>query len=132
MSRLSFKVASALALSVCLASLAAARQEPQAEQQRKCGRGNFQPVEGLMIRRVEFYGNTYTSDSLIRRKLLLLEGDRFGVRALRKGLDRVNRLGIFEKVADDDIEWCVVNGQPDEVDFVVEFKYKSSKRRRTR
>ena len=131
MPRPSFRVASALALFACLAGLTPARQEPQVVQQRKCGRGDFQSIQGHTIRRVEFYGNTYTADNLIRRKLMLIEGESFDVSTLRRGLERVHRLGIFEKVKDEEIEWCLLEGMTDEVDFVVEFRYKPSKRRKT-
>ncbi len=133
MSGLSFKVAAALALSVCLAGPAPARQEPpqQPREQPPCHpqRGDLHLVEGLTIRRVGFYGNEHTSDSRIRRALRLEEGEAFTVRELRKGLARVHRLGIFKKVGDGDIEWCSTDGQPGQVDFVILFEYKPAKRR---
>ena len=130
MSGLSLKIATALALSLCLAGPAPARQPPPQEQP-PCHphRGDFHLVEGLTIRRVVFYGNEHTSDSLIRRTLRLEEGKVFTVRDLRRGLARVQRLGIFEKVSDDDIEWCTSDGPPGEVDFVIGFNYKPSRRR---
>jgi outer membrane protein assembly factor BamA len=133
MSGLSFKVASALALFVCLAGPAPARQEPQAEQprvdQRKCQRGDFHLIEGLAVRRTEFLGNAYTADNVIRRKLLLEEGQPFELRLLRKSLDRMNRLGRFEKIAEEHVEWCL-DEKVGEVDFSFEFKEKPSARRR--
>lgn len=133
MSGLSLKVAAALALLVCLAGLAPARQEPpqQPRGQPPCHpqRGDLHLVEGLTIRGVEFYGNEHTSDSLIRRALRLEEGKVFTVRDLRKGLARVHRLGIFKKVEDGEIEWCSTDGPPGEVDFVILFEYKPAKRR---
>jgi outer membrane protein assembly factor BamA len=135
MSRLSLKVASALALFVCLAGPAPARQgpppEPPAAQECEYRRGAFHLIEGKPVGRVEFLGNTYTADNLIRRKLLLEEAQPFKVSLLRRSLEGMNRLGLFEKVTEEHVEWCV-NEKWERVDFVIEFREKPSKRRRTR
>ena len=136
MSGLSFKVATALALSVCLGGPAPARQEPPYQQQARlpCGlhRGDLHLVEGQTIRSVDFHGNEHTSADLLRRTLRLREGRVFKVRDLRRGLARVHRLGIFQRVRDEDIEWCSWDGSPGQVDLLVVLEYRPSKRRRTR
>src|SRR5690349_12246389 len=105
MQRLSFKVASALVLFVCLAGLSNARQEPRPEPQAEplCEyrHGDFQLIEGKPVGVVYFSGNTYTRDNTIRRKLLLIEEQPFERRLLRQSLEKMNRLGIFEKITEE-------------------------------
>ena len=45
-----------------------------------------------LVRRVEFIGNTNTSDNVLRRKILLQEGDVFTRKKLVKSLENVTKL----------------------------------------
>ena len=60
-------------------------------------------VEGLIISRIEFAGNETTRDNAIRRALGLREGDMFKRRHLRRGLQRLNQLRLFEQVVEEDV-----------------------------
>jgi hypothetical protein len=130
---LSLKVATALALSLHLAVPAPALQEPPQQHQARlpCGlhRGDLHLVEGLTIRSVDFHGNEHTSDDLLRRTLRLREGRVFKVRDLRRGLARVHRLGIFQRVRDEDVEWCSSDGPPGWVDLLVVLEHRPTRRR---
>jgi Surface antigen variable number repeat len=44
------------------------------------------------VRRVEFIGNRYTRDNVLRRRIILQEGDKFTRENLLKSLVRVNQL----------------------------------------
>jgi outer membrane protein insertion porin family len=48
------------------------------------------------INRIEFTGNNYTRDKVIRRELALQEGDLLRVNKFRESLDRIYRLGFFD------------------------------------
>ncbi len=48
------------------------------------------------VNRIEFTGNNYTRDKVIRRELLLQEGDLLRVSQFRASLDRIYRLGYFD------------------------------------
>src|SRR6185436_14172569 len=54
------------------------------------------------IRRISFYGNTTTRDKVIRRELSLQEGDVFDSRRLRTDLLRINQLGFFDEIKEED------------------------------
>src|SRR5262245_15088287 len=48
------------------------------------------------VNRMEFTGNNYTRDKVIRREMLLQEGDLLRVSKFRESLDRIYRLGYFD------------------------------------
>lgn len=50
------------------------------------------------IGRIEIWGNTRTRDEVIRRELLVKEGDLYRPSRIRKSRDAVNRLGFFKDV----------------------------------
>lgn len=127
MRRLFLKVSLALAFAACAFAAEAARRQTQEGAGRKCSRGYFHLVEGLPVNRVEFAGNTYTRDSVIRRRLRLEEERPFSVALLRKSIEGFNRLGLFERVTEDDVEWCV-NEKTGALDLSVEFTEKPSAR----
>ena len=55
-----------------------------------------------MIRRISFYGNTTTRDKVIRRELELQEGLLFNSTALKQDVLRVNQLGFFDEIKEED------------------------------
>jgi outer membrane protein assembly factor BamA len=138
MKRLSFVALPALVFIICfaggcprgdgLSASAFARQDPDEGRGRKCSRGYFHLIEGLPVRRVEFQGNAHVRDVVIRRKLLLKEDEPFTAELLRASLGRFNKLGLFEKVTEEDVQWCV-NEKTGQVDFYFEFTEKPRKRR---
>jgi outer membrane protein insertion porin family len=50
----------------------------------------------FFINRIEFTGNNYTRDKVIRREMLLQEGDLLRVTRFRDSIDRIYRLGFFD------------------------------------
>lgn len=54
------------------------------------------------LRRLEFIGNTFTRDSVLRREVLLNEGDRYNKELFDYSLLRLNQLGYFNQVKDED------------------------------
>lgn len=56
------------------------------------------------VGRIDFTGHDRVNDSTLRRAMALHERDLFDVARLRRGLDRINRLGLFEPLSVSDIE----------------------------
>ena len=50
------------------------------------------------VRRINIVGNTRTLDKVIRRELLILEGDPFNGQKLKDSLNALKRLGYFKSV----------------------------------
>lgn len=60
----------------------------------------FTIIEGkqFTLRRLEFLGNTFTRDRVLRREVLLNEGDTYNQRAFDISVLRLNQLGFFEPI----------------------------------
>ncbi|MCL4523303.1 MAG: outer membrane protein assembly factor BamA [Acidobacteria bacterium] len=58
----------------------------------------FDEQKQFFVRRIEFSGNTTTRDKVIRREVLLDEGDLFNNRAWEVSLLRLNQLDYFEQI----------------------------------
>ncbi len=54
------------------------------------------------MRRLEFIGNTSTRDSVLRREVLLNEGDPYNKRRWDYSILRLNQLGLFDEIKDKD------------------------------
>ena len=54
------------------------------------------------MRRIEFTGNTTTRDKVIRREIVLEEGQVYNQRLWEISLQRLNQLGFFEQLKPDD------------------------------
>jgi outer membrane protein insertion porin family len=54
------------------------------------------------VRRIEFEGNTTTRDKVIRRELVLEEGQVYNEQYWKLSLQRLNQLGFFEQLKPDD------------------------------
>ncbi len=54
------------------------------------------------VRRIEFSGNTTTRDKVIRRELVLEEGQLYNERFWKISIQRLNQLGFFEQIKPDD------------------------------
>jgi outer membrane protein insertion porin family len=57
---------------------------------------NVDEGKQFFVRRIDFSGNTTTRDKVIRRELLLDEGDMFSTRMWELSILRLNQLGYFE------------------------------------
>ncbi len=62
---------------------------------------NIEEDKQFFVRRIEFSGNTTTRDKVIRRELLLDEGDMFNSRLWEVSVLRLNQLGFFEQLKPD-------------------------------
>jgi outer membrane protein insertion porin family len=57
---------------------------------------NLYEGEIAYLHRLEFRGNTYTKDKVIRREMLLREGDRFSLALFKDSMLRVKQLGLVD------------------------------------
>ena len=99
---------------------------PQVHRDRKARtiNVNFVIQEGprVYVDRINISGNVRTLDKVIRREMLLVEGDAFNSSKLRRSRQRVRNLGFFEKV---DIE-NKAGTTPDKTDINVKVKERST------
>jgi outer membrane protein insertion porin family len=66
----------------------------------------YQISEGeiCFVRRLEFKGNVYTKDKVIRREMLLREGDVFSFAMFKDSILRVKQLGLVDMEKDPDVK----------------------------
>jgi outer membrane protein insertion porin family len=64
----------------------------------------FKVEEGKQytLHRLEFIGNTFTRDNVLRREVLLNEGERYNSQMWDLSLLRLNQLGYFDQIKDED------------------------------
>jgi len=75
------------------------------------------------INRIEIVGNTRTRDKVIRREILLVEGDVFNSALLRASRNNLQNLGFFEDPVKVDTQRATA---PDKVNLVVDVREKST------
>src|SRR5712692_2564392 len=63
---------------------------------------NVEEGKKYILRRLEFLGNTFTRDNVLRREVLLNEGERYNDQLWDLSILRLNQLGYFEQVKKDD------------------------------
>ncbi|NIM59167.1 MAG: outer membrane protein assembly factor BamA [Candidatus Aminicenantes bacterium] len=75
------------------------------EPKRKRVNVTFNIIEGdvVYLGRLEFKGNTFTKDKVIRREMLLREGDRFSLALFKDSILRMSQLGLVEPVGEPEI-----------------------------
>ncbi len=56
------------------------------------------------LHRLEFRGNNYTKDKVIRREMLLREGDRFSLAYFKDSILRIKQLGLVDLEKEPDIK----------------------------
>ena len=76
----------------------------------------------FFVRRLDFSGNTTTRDKVIRREILLDEGDMFNTRLWDLSLLRLNQLGYFEPLKKEDAATINRNPQSNTVDITLKVK----------
>jgi len=84
---------------------------------------DFEEGKQFFVHRIEFSGNTKTRDKVIRRELLLDEGNVFNSEFWDYSVLRVNQLGFFEQVKKEDYE-IRQNAREGTVDITVKVKEK--------
>jgi outer membrane protein insertion porin family len=77
---------------------------PSFDEQKKLASFDIDVDEGkqFTVRRIEFSGNTTTRDKVIRRELVLEEGQLYNERLWKVSIQRLNQLGYFEQIKADD------------------------------
>jgi outer membrane protein insertion porin family len=65
------------------------------------------------VNRITFKGNTTTRDNVIRRELRLVEGTVFNTEALKYSIRRLNQLGYFKQIEENDQKAMKVDKTPD-------------------
>ncbi|HKW99479.1 MAG TPA: outer membrane protein assembly factor BamA [Bryobacteraceae bacterium] len=76
----------------------------------------------FFVRRIDFTGNTTTRDKVIRREILLDEGDIFNNRLWELSILRLNQLGYFEMLKAEDAATIQRNTQTNTVDITLKVK----------
>ncbi|MGA2270819.1 MAG: outer membrane protein assembly factor BamA [Bryobacteraceae bacterium] len=76
----------------------------------------------FFIRRIDFSGNTTTRDKVIRREILLDEGDIFNSELWDYSVLRLNQLGYFEMLKKEDAADIKRNPQSNTVDVTLKVK----------
>jgi outer membrane protein insertion porin family len=75
------------------------------------------------LRRLEFLGNTFTRDPVLRREVLLNEGERYNEQLWDLSLLRLNQLGYFEQIQKEDAT-VNTNEREGQVDLTVKVQEK--------
>lgn len=65
---------------------------------------NVYEGEVTYLYRLEFKGNTFTKDKVIRREMILREGDRFSLALFKDSILRIKQLGLVDIEKDPDIK----------------------------
>jgi len=75
------------------------------DPKRKIVNVTFNVYEGdvTYLHRLEFRGNNYTKDKVIRREMLIREGDRFSLAYFKDSVLRIKQLGLVDLERDPDI-----------------------------
>ena len=76
--------------------------------------------EVAYLHRLEFKGNNYTKDKVIRREMLLREGDRFSLALFKDSILRIKQLGLVDLEKEPDIRPNPED--PAQIDAVVNVK----------
>jgi outer membrane protein insertion porin family len=65
---------------------------------------NIEEGEVAYLNRLEFRGNIYTKDKVIRREMIIREGDRFSFSLFKNSILRIKQLGLVDLEKDPDIQ----------------------------
>jgi outer membrane protein insertion porin family len=76
----------------------------------------------FFVRRIDFQGNTTTRDRVIRRELLIDEGDLFSHRLWETSVLRLNQLGYFEPLKAEDAATITRDTKTNTVDLLLKLK----------
>ncbi|MBZ5536029.1 MAG: outer membrane protein assembly factor BamA [Acidobacteriia bacterium] len=82
----------------------------------------FDEGKQFFVHRIEFSGNTTTRDKVIRREMLLDEGDVYNTRLWDLSLLRINQLGFFEPVKAEKDADVKLNERDGQVDLTLKLK----------
>jgi outer membrane protein insertion porin family len=82
----------------------------------------FDEGKQFFVRRIDFSGNTTTRDKVIRRELLIDEGDMFNTRLWELSLLRLNQLGYFEVLKEEEAADIKRDTKSNTVDITLKVK----------
>jgi outer membrane protein insertion porin family len=82
----------------------------------------FDEGKQFFVRRIDFSGNTTTRDKVIRRELLIDEGDIFNTRLWELSILRLNQLGYFEPLKQGESDDIKTDTKTDTVDVTLKVK----------
>jgi outer membrane protein insertion porin family len=83
---------------------------------------NVDEGKRFFVRRIDFSGNTTTRDKVIRRELLIDEGDVFNTRLWEVSVLRLNQLGYFEQLKENEAATITRDPKTDTVDITLKVK----------
>ncbi len=83
---------------------------------------SFDEGHQFFVRRIDFSGNTTTRDKVIRRELLIDEGDMFNSRLWEVSLLRLNQLGYFEVLKENEAADIKSDRKNNTVDITLKVK----------
>lgn len=83
---------------------------------------NVDEGKQFFVRRIDFSGNTTTRDKVIRRELLIDEGDLFNSRMWELSILRLNQLGYFEALKKEDAAQITRDTRSSTVDILLKVK----------
>ncbi len=83
---------------------------------------NFDEGAAFFVRRIDFSGNTTTRDKVIRRELMIDEGDPFNTKLWELSLLRLNQLGYFETLKENESVDMKTDTRTDTVDLTLKVK----------
>jgi outer membrane protein insertion porin family len=84
----------------------------------------FDEQKQYYVRRIEFFGNTTTRDKVIRREMLIDEGQLFNQRAWELSILRLNQLDYFDRIEADKAAELKRNTKEGTVDIALKVKEK--------
>ncbi len=91
---------------------------------KSTSRMKFEEGKQYYVRRIDFSGNTTTRDKVIRRELLIDEGQLFNKRAWELSILRLNQLNYFDKLEADKAAEIKRNTKEGTVDLLLKLKEK--------
>jgi outer membrane protein insertion porin family len=83
---------------------------------------NFDEGKQFFVRRIDFSGNTTTRDKIIRREILVDEGDIYNTKLMEVSLLRLNQLGYFEVLKIEDALDIKRDTKTDTVDITLKVR----------
>ncbi len=83
---------------------------------------SFDEGKQFFVRRIDFSGNTTTRDKVIRRELLIDEGDMFNSRLWEVSILRLNQLGYFEVLKENEAADIKADRKNNTVDITLKVK----------
>ena len=85
---------------------------------------NVDEGKQFFVRRIDFVGNTTTRDKVIRREILLDEGDIYSGRLWDASILRLNQLGYFEPLKENESYTLARNPNSNTIDITLKVKEK--------